>query len=256
MKLKFARYILKRTGDILLGRGMNFAVRIDSSGIPDGWICLSDFRTGIKNRPELGEYNRNRIHNMRLCVKLMNGVGIMPGQVFSMMRLVGDPTEKKGFAAGPVLSRGKLVMLDGGGLCQVSTAIFNSALLAGLNILEKHNHRYDYWGDARFIELGRDAAYAFILKDIKFKNRFRFPVRLRLAVDEQACEFVCGIYSERPSGETHTVRTEVLEEYRPDGFIPGWKVKTERMSEKDGVSRTTYSMTETYLPLKGKSHDT
>lgn len=248
MKLKFARYALKRAGDVLLGRGLRFAKRI----VPpvEGWHCLAEFSSGIKNRPELGEYNENRVRNMQLCVKMMSGLLVLPGETFSMMDRIGDPTSKRGFAAGPVLTGGGMAMLDGGGLCQVSTTVFNAALLAGLRILEKHNHRYDYWGEARFVELGRDAAYAYILKDLKFRNGRNVPVRMELETDTGTRKFVCRLWSPEPLRETISVRSRVLERYDKPGFNPGWKVRTERFTGTDGAQVCTYSATEIYQPVR------
>jgi vancomycin resistance protein YoaR len=108
----------------------------------------------------------NRIHNVELVSHLIDGKRIAPGAVFSFNGATGDRTSAKGFLEAPVIINGELQTALGGGVCQVSTTVFNAAFEAGLPILERTNH-------ALYIShypLGRDATVDYPDVDLKFKN--------------------------------------------------------------------------------------
>lgn len=220
-----------------------------------GWAGLSEISVPIRQRPELGQQNHNRIENMRRCATEIDGWLLPPRGIFSMRRAIGEPTLSRGFSAGPSLVDGALRDDIGGGICQVSTVLFNVALLAGLEILEKHNHSTDIWGERRLIELGRDAAFAYAIKDLKFRNPFAAPVSIGLTVahDESA---LLGRADCRdlPPGPV-AVHSQVLEELTPvgevgptDHAVPGWRVSTTRLQTVDGHETVTFERVETYRP--------
>ncbi len=146
---------------------------------------VGEFKTKIKWRPELGELNENRIHNMEECARRISGIRIKPGQYFSLRRIIGHPTgERGGYKDGPMLINGKLKHVSGGGICQVSTTLFNVGLMSGMRIIEKWNHTWDVWGgDKRFIDLGRDATYAYGRRDLIIQNPYDQALILVMEVD-------------------------------------------------------------------------
>ncbi|MDX6510831.1 MAG: hypothetical protein QOE36_335 [Gaiellaceae bacterium] len=108
----------------------------------------------------------NRIHNVQLVAHLVDKTLIAPGATFSFNGTTGERTADKGFLEAPVIINGELQTGLGGGICQVSTTVFNSAFEAGLKITERTNH-------ALYIShypLGRDATVNYPDLDLKFVN--------------------------------------------------------------------------------------
>ena len=78
-----------------------------------------------------------------------------------------------------------MVEENGGGMCQVSGIIYQISLIAGLEILERHNHSVDiYTNETRFATLGCDATIVYGYKDLRIKNNLRFPVRFKIEIKE------------------------------------------------------------------------
>jgi vancomycin resistance protein YoaR len=108
----------------------------------------------------------NRIHNVQLVAHLVDGALIAPGATFSFNKTTGDRNAAKGFLEAPVIVNGELTTGLGGGVCQVSTTVFNAAFEAGLEITERTNH-------ALYIShypQGRDATVDYPSVDLKFVN--------------------------------------------------------------------------------------
>jgi vancomycin resistance protein YoaR len=108
----------------------------------------------------------NRLHNVRLVARLIDGKLIPPGGTFSFNGTTGERSEDKGFLEAPVIINGELQTGLGGGVCQVSTTVFNAAYVAGLPITSRTNH-------ALYIDhypLGRDATVNYPDTDLTFKN--------------------------------------------------------------------------------------
>jgi vancomycin resistance protein YoaR len=108
----------------------------------------------------------NRIHNVELVAHLVDSKLIAPGATFSFNATTGERSADKGFVAAPVIINGELQTALGGGVCQVSTTVFNAAYQAGLPITDRTNH-------ALYIShypLGRDATVNYPDTDLKFVN--------------------------------------------------------------------------------------
>jgi vancomycin resistance protein YoaR len=120
----------------------------------------------------------NRIHNVELVSHLVDGKLIAPGATFSFNGTTGARTAEKGFVAAPVIINGELQTGLGGGVCQVSTTVFNAAYEAGLPITARTNH-------ALYIShypLGRDATVDYPDVDLKFVNDTHHWLLLRTFV--------------------------------------------------------------------------
>ena len=108
----------------------------------------------------------NRVHNVQLVARLIDGTLVAPGHVFSFNGTTGDRNASKGFLEAPVIINGELETGLGGGVCQVSTTVFNAAYEAGLDITARTNH-------ALYIShypQGRDATVNYPDTDLKFVN--------------------------------------------------------------------------------------
>ncbi len=112
----------------------------------------------------------NRIYNIELTAKKINGVLIPPGEIFSFNQTVGEISSATGFKQAYVIKSGKTVLDDGGGVCQVSTTLFRAALNAGLPIVKRVAHAYRVHYYEEDSPPGIDATIFYPSVDLKFKN--------------------------------------------------------------------------------------
>jgi vancomycin resistance protein YoaR len=134
----------------------------------------------------------NRIHNVQLVAHLVDNKLIAPGATFSFNGTTGERTAAKGFLEAPVIINGELETGLGGGVCQVSTTVFNAAYEAGLKITERHNH-------ALYIShypQGRDATVDYPDLDLKFVNDTDHWLLLRTFVSSS--ELTVNLYGTSP----------------------------------------------------------
>lgn len=109
----------------------------------------------------------SRTHNIRVGSAKFNGTILKPGETFSFNSILGEVDESSGYQSELVIKRGKLIYEYGGGLCQVSTTVFRSAIMAGLPILERRPHSFP----VRYYDpQGFDATIYPGVSDLKFKN--------------------------------------------------------------------------------------
>jgi vancomycin resistance protein YoaR len=109
-----------------------------------------------------------------LALERLVGVEIPAGGAFSFNERVGTFSRDAGYRKAPVSYNGQLIDDWGGGVCQTSTTLYNAALLAGMQILERNRHRFQ----PSYVPPGRDAAVAFSNIDLRFRNPHPFPVRI------------------------------------------------------------------------------
>lgn len=113
----------------------------------------------------------NKVENLRIALKQIDGVTIMPGETFSYWKLVGNPTYSKGYKDGMVLHYGKFKIGAGGGLCQLSNMIYWMALHTPLTVSERHRHSFDVFPDTKRTQpFGSGATCFYNYRDLKIKN--------------------------------------------------------------------------------------
>ncbi|HEX7255001.1 MAG TPA: VanW family protein [Gaiellaceae bacterium] len=186
----------------------------------------------------------NRLHNVRLVAKLVDGALIPPGAEFSFNRTTGERSPERGFREAPVIINGELENGIGGGVCQVSTTVFNAAFESGISITSRTNH-------ALYIShypQGRDATVNFPDLDLRFQNDTRKWLLLRTFVGTS--ELTVNLYG-TPVDRRVEVETAPLEETGPPTVerIPdpeiwvGEKVTEEvgQPSRKTAVTRRVYT---------------
>ena len=118
--------------------------------------------------------NTNRASNIALAAKTINGTILLPGETFSYNGVLGNTTKEKGYKPGGAYVGGKIVQTYGGGICQVSSTLYNAALYANLEIVERHNHSYS----VTYVPAGRDATVAYGGKNFRFKNSRSYPIKI------------------------------------------------------------------------------
>lgn len=139
---------------------------IGNEAFPD---LLSSFSTSFTS----SDYSRST--NISLATKKLDGVVIMPGETFSYNQTVGQRTIAAGFKAAPAYSNGQVVQEVGGGICQVSSTLYNAVLYSNLEIVERTNHGFK----PSYVKPGLDATVSWGGPDFKFKNNRNYPVRIR-----------------------------------------------------------------------------
>lgn len=128
---------------------------------------------------------RNKITNLRLAAKKIDGVIVEPGQVFSFWRLVGSTSAKKGYLEGLVLENGKISKGIGGGLCQMGNLLYWVCLHSPLSITERYRHSYDVFPDVnRTIPFACGATLSYNYIDLQITNTSDVPFQFKIWVDE------------------------------------------------------------------------
>lgn len=149
-------------------------------------------------------YQYNKIINLKLAAKQINGIVICPGEVFSFWKLVGKPTKKKGYVKGMVLNNGSFAAGIGGGLCQMTNLIFWMSLHTPLTIIERHRHGYDVFPDSnRTQPFGSGATCFYPHVDLMIRNDTSHSFQLMVTVSE---DYLKGEWrSDYPSQYTYKV---------------------------------------------------
>ena len=122
--------------------------------------------------------NVNRTTNIKLATAKINGTVIMPGETFSYNQVVGQRTAAAGYKSAAVYLGGEVTTGIGGGICQVSSTLYNTVLLSNLEIVERHNHGFN----TGYVPVGRDATVSWGGPDFKFKNSRNYPVKILASV--------------------------------------------------------------------------
>jgi len=131
-------------------------------------------------------YQYNKITNLEVATKKLNGIVIQPGETFSYWRLIGKPTRKKGYMDGMVLFYGGFKSGIGGGLCQLSNLIYWMTLHTPLQVTERHRHSYDVFPDSnRTQPFGSGATCAYNYLDLRIYNPTDEPYQLNLHLTKE-----------------------------------------------------------------------
>lgn len=135
------------------------------------------------------EWQRNKVVNLRLAVKRLNGIVLHPGETLSYWRLIGKPSKRKGYREGMVLFLGQIGGDIGGGLCQLSNLIFWMTLHTPLTVVERYRHSHDVFPDSnRTQPFGSGATCAYPHRDLMIRNDTEQDFQLCLRVGETHLE--------------------------------------------------------------------
>lgn len=184
----------------------------------------------------------NRTSNIRLATKKINGVVLMPGETFSYNQVVGKRTAAAGFKAAHAFSGGKVVDEIGGGICQVSSTLYNTVLLANLQIVERRNHHFN----TGYVKPGTDATVAWGGVDFKFKNSRNYPIKIIGSVSGGSVKI--DIYGLKQENEYDVViESQILQRtarkvvYQEDANLAKGQQKVIQ-SGYDGIKSKTYKI--------------
>ena len=132
-------------------------------------VLLGNYKT------VLSDVNPGRVENIKIATERTSGILLMPGEEFSYNNHTGMRTEVNGYKNATVISAGEAVQGLGGGVCQVSTTLYNAVLYAGLDIVKVSNHSIP----SSYVQKGRDAVVSDSGLDFVFKNNYNGPVYIR-----------------------------------------------------------------------------
>ena len=116
----------------------------------------------------------DRTTNLRLACQKINGTVLLAGETFSYNDVVGARTVAAGYKNAKIYEAGQVVDGLGGGICQISSTLYNAALQANLEIVERRNHQFV----TSYVPAGRDATVVYGSTDFKFKNTRKYPIRI------------------------------------------------------------------------------
>ncbi|AXU49682.1 VanW family protein [Clostridioides difficile] len=165
----------------------------------------------------------NRSINIKLATDNISNVLLMPGETFSFNKHTGKRSKENGYKSAPVIMEGEMEEDYGGGVCQVSSTLYNSVLYAGLEIVNVKNHTIP----SSYVPKGRDATVADSGIDFLFKNNLKHPVYIKNYVSGN--QIVCNIYGSAEDKQNITISTKL-----------------------DGVSQTTMKRVNDPTMPKGK----
>jgi len=141
----------------------------------------------------------NRLNNIILSSEAVSGIILEPGEDFSFNRIVGRRTSARGYKSAPAFSGGQIVQAIGGGICQVSSAIYSAIKDSDIRVTERHAHGRP----VTYLPRGRDATVSWGTLDFKFVNNTEYPLRIDVDVDGRTLTArVFGTLSESEAAET------------------------------------------------------
>ncbi len=165
-----------------------------------GNICISSFSTN------LGSSSPTRINNIVTCVKAINGKILMPGEVFSFNETVGERTKERGYMNAPAIINKKIQSELGGGICQVSTTLYNAVLLTGIKNIDRTHHSLP----SSYVGLGLDATVDWNNIDLKFSNTLNYPICIAGSVqDKNLC---IKIFSNSSLNKKYVIQNNISEQ--------------------------------------------
>lgn len=169
---------------------------------------IGSFSTNYINR---GGKDENRITNMKVASQRINGTILYPGEVFSTNQKFGATTKQNGYKPAPTIINGKFVDEYGGGVCQVSSTLYNAILYSELDIVERQNHSLK----VGYCDYAYDATLAGDYIDFKFKNSTQYPIYIESYVSNE--QVICNIYGyeERPQNRTIKFENALIDVIEP-----------------------------------------
>ena len=172
------------------------SIRSQDLTLSNRYFTASSFITSVASQKE------NAKRNIALACEKLNNITIHPGTVFSFNSIVGEGSSKNGYVSARVLYRDRIRMEPGGGLCQMSSTVFNALLLAGCRIIERHRH----YQPVSYVPLGLDATIKYGKKNLRMKNPYKYKLIMNTSMNDKS--LLVNIKSESPLLYKYDVNTE------------------------------------------------
>ncbi len=188
-----------------------------------------------------GSSSRDRRHNVALAAAHVDGTLIAPGGTFSYNDVVGPRSRKRGWRQAPTYQNGMVVPGTGGGICQVSSTLYNAALLGDMKIVRRSHHSMP----VHYVRAGRDATVAYGAIDLQFRNPTDGPVYV--AAHASGGRLTIALYGKEPAYKRQIRIVSGPRRARPAG---GFAVTTYRvLTGPDGSTTRELVSSDTYRPL-------
>ena len=216
---------------------------------------LGTYPTSLENKED------NTIYNIRLASEVINGILIKPQEIFSFNKYIGPAEKADGYKESTIIANGLFVNGYGGGICQVSSTLYNALLLANLPIVERYNH--SVYGEAtKYVPLGQDAAIFYGFKDLRFKNNsdhmivifskvFRDTLQVSIFGGNEGKAEIEIISKDKKVIDYQIIREkdpklEAGQEIIVQEGVPGYQIKTYRIVRKNGEEKIEFLAEDTY----------
>ena len=177
-------------------------------GITEGplGILMGSFTTSF------ADSGSARKHNIQHAAAMINGTKLAPGESFSTSATISPITEENGYQTAGAYQDGKVIDSVGGGVCQISTTLYNAVLAAELEVTERAEHSMT----VSYVDVARDAAIAGDYKDFCFVNNTDDTIYIEgWATDSELTSQIWGGDTKKKNGRTIKFETVILEEYEP-----------------------------------------
>lgn len=200
---------------------VTFIKPVITSDIISSFLFRDQLATMSTTFSSASENGRNRKHNMIVAIKNINNLILMPGEEFSFNKVVGPRDVEHGYKTAHVYIRGRIEDGIGGGICQVSTTMYNAVLKADLQVVERKSHSFT----VGYVPLGQDATAYYGGTDFRFLNSTKWPMKLTSVVSGNKISFTITGTNEIP-GKTVIISNKVLKETPheikkiPDATLP------------------------------------
>ena len=190
--------------DIIAGR--KFAKKKDKNNLEHIW--KGEAKILVRNLHGVDiELQKNKVKNLELASKKIDGIIIKPGEEFSFWNLVGNATKRKGYVEGLVISNSQMKKGVGGGLCQMANMIHWLVLHTPLEVTELHHHSDALFPDSKRKQpFGTGTSISYKALDYRFKNVTQYPIQIRVWLDETM------LYGEIRSTEPLKEKYKIIEE--------------------------------------------
>ena len=129
--------------------------------------------------------NRDRTTNLQLAANKINGTVLMPGETFSYNKVVGERTIAAGYKEAPIYVSGEVVDGLGGGICQITSTLYNAVVYANLEVTQRSNHQFV----PSYVTASRDATVVYGSIDFQFKNNRNYPIKITCSVSGGIAQF-------------------------------------------------------------------
>lgn len=208
--------------------------------------------------------NKDRSTNLNIAAAKIDGTILSPGEEFSYNKIVGERSIKAGYKEAKIYQGGQIIDGLGGGICQISSTLYNAVISANLDVTERYNHQFI----TSYVQPGRDATVAYGSKDFKFKNNRTYPIRIDVYISNGIAKVdIYGIKEKdekEVSIDVETITTIPYEtKYQTDSSLPngaeklkqkganGLVVKAYKIIKQNGITLSKELLSkDTYNPLE------
>lgn len=222
---------------------------------PGDGVSIATYRTSLAPRTP------NQAWNIRVAARKVDGITLRPGDTFSFAKAVGPVSGEAGFVRGLSIRAGEPASEEGGGICQLVSTIYNAALRANLQIVERRKHLWP----VQSVPPGLDATFSTGNVDLRFRNTLKQPVRLR--VSAEGSHLTVRIVGERREEASVEVVRTVRSTLPPERIVqgspllkrgdqrvsqrgrPGFEVEVRRIVRRGGERREERISYDRYAPV-------